>query len=99
MKETIALRTEHVTKIYPGTIALDDVSFTAYESKVNILVGENGAGKSTLMKIIAGAELQSSGTLNLNGKAISFRKSHRSIGAWDRHHLPGVGPLSEHDRV
>ena len=83
MKETIALRTEHVTKIYPGTIALDDVSFTAYESKVNILVGENGAGKSTLMKIIAGAELQSSGTLNLNGKAISFRNpsKHRRMGS------------------
>ncbi|MGA2640658.1 MAG: sugar ABC transporter ATP-binding protein [Spirochaetia bacterium] len=73
MNETVALRAEHVTKIYPGTIALDDVSFTAYESKVNILVGENGAGKSTLMKIIAGAELQSSGTLTLNGKAVSFR--------------------------
>jgi len=73
VNETVTLRTEHITKIYPGTIALDDVSFTAYESKVNILVGENGAGKSTLMKIIAGAELQSSGTLYLDGKAVSFR--------------------------
>jgi erythritol transport system ATP-binding protein len=71
--ETVVLRAEHVTKIYPGTVALDDVTYSTYESRVNILVGENGAGKSTLMKIIAGAELPSKGALRLNGEVVSFR--------------------------
>jgi erythritol transport system ATP-binding protein len=62
-----ALRTERITKIFPGTVALDCVDFTAYAGCVNILVGENGAGKSTLMKILAGAEQPSSGKLYLNG--------------------------------
>jgi len=52
-----------ITKIFPGTVALKDVDFSIYTGKINALVGENGAGKSTLMKIIAGIEWQSAGTL------------------------------------
>lgn len=73
MNEQVILRAEHVTKVYPGTIALDDVGFNAYAGKVNILVGENGAGKSTLMKIIAGAEMPTEGDLVLDGRTLQIR--------------------------
>jgi erythritol transport system ATP-binding protein len=69
----IILRAEGVTKLYPGTTALDRVDFNVYRGRVNVLVGENGAGKSTLMKIIAGAEQPTSGTLVLEGRPVSFR--------------------------
>jgi erythritol transport system ATP-binding protein len=59
----ICFKAKNITKIYPGTRALDNVSFTVYRRKVNVLVGENGAGKSTLMKIIAGIEHPTSGEL------------------------------------
>ncbi len=62
----VCLRAEHITKIYPGTVALDDVSFSVYKGKVNVLVGENGAGKSTLMKVIAGIVQNDKGRLLLN---------------------------------
>ena len=39
---------------YPGTRALDDVSFTIREGSITALVGPNGAGKTTLLKTIAG---------------------------------------------
>jgi erythritol transport system ATP-binding protein len=73
MSDPVALRAEGVTKVYPGTVALSDVDFNTYAGKVNILVGENGAGKSTLMKIIAGAEQPTKGTLSLDGRAVRFR--------------------------
>ncbi len=68
--EEICLTAKNITKIYPGTIALDKVDFNIYRGKVNALIGENGAGKSTLMKILAGVEQPSSGTILLNGKEI-----------------------------
>lgn len=69
----VILRVENVTKIFPGTVALDHVNFNVHQGKVNVLVGENGAGKSTLMKIIAGVEQPTHGRLLLNGKEIRIR--------------------------
>ncbi len=69
----IVLRAEGVTKVFPGTVALDNVDFHVRRSKVNALVGENGAGKSTLMKILAGVEQPTSGHLRMNGDIVHLR--------------------------
>ncbi len=71
-KPEVCLHAEKITKIYPGTKALDQVDFDVYQGKVNVLIGENGAGKSTLMKIIAGIEQQSEGQLYMGGQPVSF---------------------------
>lgn len=68
----IYLHAEKIDKIYPGTKALDQVSFDIKKGKVNVLIGENGAGKSTLMRIIAGIEQPSAGKLYLEGKEVHF---------------------------
>jgi erythritol transport system ATP-binding protein len=69
----VILRVQQVTKVFPGTLALDRVDFNVYRGKVNVLVGENGAGKSTLMKILAGVETATDGTLLLEGQEFKFR--------------------------
>jgi erythritol transport system ATP-binding protein len=66
----IILSAEHITKIFPGTVALEDVTFSVRKGQVNVLIGENGAGKSTLMKILAGVERPTSGKILLDGKEI-----------------------------
>ncbi len=50
----ILLEIRNVTKDFPGTRALDNVSMEVREGEILGLCGENGAGKSTLMKILSG---------------------------------------------
>ena len=59
---------EHICKSYVGVQALDDVSITIKEGEIKCLAGENGCGKSTFVKIIAGVESCTSGTILINGK-------------------------------
>lgn len=73
--EAVCLHAEKIDKIYPGTKALDQVSFDVRTGKVNVLIGENGAGKSTLMKIIAGIEQPSAGEIFMDGKKVSFKNT------------------------
>jgi len=68
----VVLRVRGVTKRFPGTLALDHVDYDLLRGQVNVLVGENGAGKSTLMKILAGAESPSEGTLEFDGHVVTF---------------------------
>ena len=60
----------HITKRFPGVLALDDVSFTVQRGECHALMGENGAGKSTLGKILAGVYNADSGELRLEGDPI-----------------------------
>lgn len=69
----VVLRAVDVTKLFPGTVALDQVDFNVYRGKVNVLVGENGAGKSTLMKILAGVYTPTHGQLLLDGAPVTFK--------------------------
>ena len=69
----VILRTESITKVFPGTVALDQVNYNVYRGKVNVLVGENGAGKSTLIKILAGVEQVTKGKVILEGVEIHLR--------------------------
>src|SRR5512142_3413749 len=66
------LEVRHITKQFPGVLALDNVSLKFMPGEVHAVVGENGAGKSTLMKIMAGAYLPDSGDIWLEGEKVAF---------------------------
>ena len=56
-----------LTKIFPGTIALDKVDFDLNKAEVHAVVGENGAGKSTLIKILSGVYHKTTGAIYFDG--------------------------------
>ena len=64
------LEAEGISKVFPGTTALDDVTWNVHRGRVNVLIGENGAGKSTLMKILAGVEQPTFGRIRLDGEEV-----------------------------
>ena len=86
MGEEYLLEMHHITKRFPGVVALKDVTFNIHKGIIHGLVGENGAGKSTLMKILSGTYPFGSyeGELVLNGKALQLNSAsaalHQGIG-------------------
>lgn len=74
----LQIRTEHITKDYPGTRALDDISVTFDSGKVHALVGKNGSGKSTLVKIFSGAIKPTAGDFFLNDEKLHFNSTSDS---------------------
>jgi ribose transport system ATP-binding protein len=53
---------------------LEDISLHLERGEVHAILGENGAGKSTLMKILSGYLAPTRGTLELDGRAVVFRR-------------------------
>ena len=64
---------QSIRKVFPGVVALDNVSFQLKAGTVHALMGENGAGKSTLMKIIAGIYTPDQGEIFLKGKKVTLK--------------------------
>ena len=81
MSETF-LQMSHITKRFPGVLALSNVDFTLRKGEVHALLGENGAGKSTLMKILSGVYQPDEGDIIFEGQPVSFANplSAQSLG-------------------
>lgn len=61
-----------VTKIFPGTRALDKVDLSIKPGEIHALLGENGAGKSTLMNCLVGQYIMDEGEILMDGKPIKI---------------------------
>jgi len=66
------LEVHHISKQYPGVLALDDVSFDVQKGEVHALIGQNGAGKSTLMSVLSGGQQADNGSMFLDNEAIEI---------------------------
>jgi multiple sugar transport system ATP-binding protein len=63
---------DHIKKVYPnGTVAVSEVDLTIGEGEFMVLVGPSGCGKTTLLRMIAGLEDVTSGTLTIGGRVVN----------------------------
>jgi len=64
------IQLEHISKRFPGVLAVDDVNLDIFAGEVHVIAGENGAGKSTLMKLLSQVEHPTEGRVLLNGHEV-----------------------------
>jgi simple sugar transport system ATP-binding protein len=78
-----------ITKRFPGVIANRDVSLRVARGTVHAIVGENGAGKSTLMKILYGMQRPDEGSIEVEGRPVTFHSPADAIKV-------GIGMVHQH---
>lgn len=74
----------NVSKIYNGTVALEDVTFKIMPKEFVSVVGRSGAGKSTIVKLLIGEEKPTKGRIifgsyevnRLNSKELPYLRRH-----------------------
>ena len=79
MGNEYVLETRGVRKVFPGVVALDNISLGFRPGTVHALMGENGAGKSTLMKILSGMYKPTEGAVLYKGVETEFNAPIESI--------------------
>ncbi len=67
----------NVTKRYGSVTAVDDLSLTIYEREFFALLGPSGCGKTTLMRMLAGFEDVTAGSVHLAGEDLSSTPPYR----------------------
>ena len=67
----VYLRIDRLTKKFGHFVALDSVSLEVYEGEFICFLGPSGCGKTTFLRAIAGLDIQTSGTVEQDGKDIS----------------------------
>jgi iron(III) transport system ATP-binding protein len=70
-----AIEVRHVGKAFGGTQAVVDVSFSVPEGSFLSLLGQSGSGKTTTLRMIAGLEAPTSGSIEMNGQVVSSAES------------------------
>jgi multiple sugar transport system ATP-binding protein len=65
------VRLEHVTKRFDGTTAVDDLSLEVVDEEFLVLLGPSGCGKSTALRMIAGLERPTEGSITIGDRVVN----------------------------
>lgn len=77
---------KHIDKTFGDRKVIDDVSFSMYAGKTNLIIGESGSGKTTMLKMMVGLLRPDSGQILYNELVFSelpekqMRDARKDIG-------------------
>ncbi len=73
MSDTI-LETMHLTRVFGGFVAVDDVALKVRAGTIHALIGPNGAGKTTCFNLLTAFLAPTRGTIRFKGRDITGMK-------------------------
>src|SRR5438105_1176456 len=72
----LILRVDHVSKVFGGLRAVDNVSFEVPKGQVFTMIGPNGAGKTTLFNVLTGIFSPTEGEVYFEDRPIGGDPPH-----------------------
>lgn len=74
--QAIILEGRHLTKVFGGLVAVDDVSIQIRAGTLHAIIGPNGAGKTTLFNLLSRTLPPTSGHVYFRGRDITHVPTH-----------------------
>ena len=89
------LKLSDISMSFGSTQVLSDISIEVRAGEVLCLLGDNGAGKSTLIKIMSGVYQPKAGSIEVDGKPVTFTspRDTQRLGVATVHQFGGTFPL------
>lgn len=72
-----ALSLDNICKDFGEARAVDDITLDFPEGQLTALLGPSGCGKTTLLRMIAGLDVPSAGTITMGGRDITRLPAHK----------------------
>ena len=92
MNDKFVIEMQHITKVFPGIVANDDISLGLRKGEIHALLGENGAGKSTLMSVLFGLYQPEEGKILKDGKEVKINNPNDATAL-------GIGMVHQHFKL
>jgi len=77
VQQTQAIVVDGVTKKFGDFTAVDDVELEIHQGEFFSLLGPSGCGKTTMLRMLAGFEVPTSGSILLDGEAVEKVPPHK----------------------
>ena len=65
------VRFDHVRKTFGASVAVEDLTLTVHSGEFVSLLGPSGCGKTTTLRMLAGLEPPTSGTISVDGRIVN----------------------------
>ena len=78
----VAIEYEDVTKTFGDVTAVDEISFEVEDGELLALLGPSGSGKTTTLRMLAGFETPTNGTISLAGDDVTASRRTNATPGW-----------------